>query len=97
MNIWIYVACGLGIVSRTIVPFLLTLKDNPGTKFDRKFLIPPLIGIVINLLVSPIVFSALPSGVDWIAAYIIGWGSTDIGRDALKLVGGNIGALSGLK
>jgi len=97
MNTIIYVVCGLGIVSRTIVPFLLALKDKPDTKFDRKFLIPPLIGIVINLLVAPFVFSTLPSGVDWVAAYIIGWGATDISRDALKLVGGNISALSRLK
>jgi len=97
MNTMIYLSCALGIISRTILPFLLELKDKPNTKFDKKFILPAVLGIVVNLLVAPIVFGSIPVGADWIAAYIVGWGSTDISRDALKLVGGNIKALEFLK
>lgn len=97
MSTVIYLACIAGIVSRTLVPFLLTLKDNPDTKFDRKFLLPAAIAVLINVLVAPVVFSALPEGANWIASYLIGWGSTDISREALKAVGGTAPALNFLK
>ena len=97
MTITLYAVCALGIVSRTLVPYLLVLKDVPGTAFDRKFLLPALIGILINLLVAPFVFHAIPGGADWIVAYIIGWGATDISRDALKVVGSSVPALNAVK
>lgn len=97
MSITLYLVCALGIVSRTIIPYLVVLKDNPGTKFDAKFLLPVAIGIILNLLVAPFVFGAIPTGADWIAAYIVGWGATDISREALKVVGSNVSALSGVK
>jgi hypothetical protein len=93
----IYIASVLGIVARTLVPFLLTIKDNPETKFDRKFLVPVIISVVINLLVAPFVFEQLPAGATWTGAFIFGWGTTDISRDAMKLVGGSVPALSGVK
>ncbi len=97
MTIAIYLACIAGIVSRTLVPFLLAVRDDPATKFDRKFLLPAAIAVLINLLVAPFVFSALPDGASWIASYIVGWGATDISRDALKAVGGTTQSLSFLK
>lgn len=93
----IYIACLLGIVARTIVPFLLELKDKPETQFDRKFLVPPLIAVVINVLTAPFVLQQLPTGTNWIAAFIFGWGMSDISRDAIKFAGGNVQALEGLK
>lgn len=93
----IYIACALGILARTLVPYLLTIKDNPETKFDRKFLVPVIISVVVNLFVAPFVFEQLPAGATWVGAFIFGWGATDISRDAMKLAGGTIPAMSGLK
>jgi hypothetical protein len=93
----IYITCLLGIICRTHVPYLLTLCDNPNTPFDRKFLIPAVISVIVNLLIAPFVFQTLPAGADWIAAYIVGCGATDISRDALKFVGGSVPALHALK
>jgi hypothetical protein len=97
MSAAIYLACVAGTVSRTLVPFLLTLKDNPATKFDRKFLLPAAIAVLINLLVAPFVFSTLPTGASWIVSYMVGWGATDISREALKAIGGTAQSLSFLK
>ncbi len=96
-TVLLYVVCALGIISRTILPYLVALRDAPETKFDRKFLLPPLIGILINLLVAPFVFKTIPGSADWIVAYIVGWGSTDISREALKFVGGTVPALNAVK
>jgi len=93
----IYIACALGVLARTLAPYLLTLKDKPDTKFDRKFLVPVIISVVINFFVAPFVFAQLPAGATWIGAFTFGWGATDVSRDAIKLVGGSIPALSGLK
>jgi hypothetical protein len=53
---WLVVICALlGILGRTIVPYLEELKKDPNIKFDRKFLIPPLVSIIIALIGSPLV------------------------------------------
>jgi hypothetical protein len=92
----IYIFCILGIVSRTLLPFFQTLRDEPNTKWDNKFLVPPVASLVINLMIAPFVFRELPAGADWITAYIIGWGVQDICREVAKSAG-NIPALNGLK
>lgn len=93
----IYVACVAGILGRTVVPYLQTLRDEPNTQFDRKFLVPAVISLVLSLLTAPFVLGQLPSGADWIAAFVFGWGANDISREAIKLAGANIQALGGLK
>lgn len=95
--IGIYIACLLGIAARTIVPYLMELKDNPEMQFDRKFLVPAIVAVIINLLAAPFVLQQLPGGTNWIAAFIFGWGMNDISRDAIKLAAGNVQALEGLK
>ena len=62
----IYIFCILGIVSRTLLPFFQTLRDEPNTKWDNKFLVPPVASLVINLMIAPFVFRELPAGADWV-------------------------------
>ena len=50
----------LGALARTLVPYLETLRDNPETSFDRKFLVPPVVSCVIALVTLPLALSALP-------------------------------------
>ena len=93
----IFLAAALGIISRTLLPFLLTVKDAPDTKFDRKFLLPVLMGVFANLLLAPAVFQSLSAEAGWIVAYLAGYGTTDLSRDLTKLVGANIDRLKWLK
>ena len=81
-------------LARTLIPFLQTLKDNPETKFDRKFLIPPIVSCVISLLTLPVSLSALPpellqpttAGLSLIVAVFVAvWGVTDVVRTVQKL------------
>jgi hypothetical protein len=89
----IIIAVLLGIAGRTIVPYLETLRDNPGMKFDRSFAIPPIVSLVIGLIISPLVLSVIPPeqlqavtlpGVA--AVFASAWGMTDIVRSGQKFV-----------
>jgi hydrogenase-4 membrane subunit HyfE len=84
----------VAIVARTLIPYLQTLRDNPETQFDRKFLVPPIISCIIALLTLPISLSALPpellnpsapSLALLVAVFVAVWGVTDVVRTVQKL------------
>ena len=85
-----------GALARTLVPFLQTLQENPETKFDRKFIVPPIVASIIALITLPLALSAIPkeliesttlsvSGL--VAVFLAVWGATDIVRSGQKIVG----------
>jgi hydrogenase-4 membrane subunit HyfE len=53
-------------MARVVVPYLQTLRESPETKFDRKFVVPAVVSVIIALILSPFVFAALPA--DQVAA-----------------------------
>lgn len=90
----VIVAVLLGIVARTVIPFLQVLKDNPQTQFDRAFLVPAIVTLVIALLTSPLVFAALPpeqlnqetpTFAGLVLLFVAAWGTTDVIRQGQKL------------
>lgn len=82
----------LGIMARIIVPYLQTLKANPQTKFDRAFILPAVVSVLIGLLTTPLVLAVLPPSA-WESVTIQGllgvfglaWGATDISRQIQKV------------
>lgn len=85
-----------GILARTILPFLQTLRDNPDTKFDKAFLVPAVVSVVIALITSPFIFAALPADqlgnaapdlLDLALLFAAAWGLTDVAREAQKFIG----------
>ena len=79
---------------RTLVPYLETLRDNPETSFDRKFLVPPAVSCVIALITLPLALSALPkelmesatlSASGLVAVFLAVWGATDVVRSGRKV------------
>ena len=88
----VIVAVLLGIAGRTVVPYLEAVRDNPETKFDRKFLIPPVVSLLI-LIMSPLILSSIPAEqlqvvtVQGLAGlFAAAWGLTDIARSGQKFV-----------
>jgi len=84
----------LAAVARTLVPYLQTLRDNPETTFDKKFLIPPVVSCVIALLTLPVSLASLPPELLQpstlslsllVAVFVAVWGVTDIARLFQKL------------
>jgi hypothetical protein len=90
---WIIVAALLGITSRTVLPFLQTLKESPETKFDRKFLVPAVVSVIISLVFAPFVLlsvplDAAPTLQGMLITFAAAWGVTDVGRQGQKLISG---------
>ena len=84
----------VGALARTLVPYLETLRDNPETSFDRKFLVPPTVSCVIALITLPLALSALPkelmesaalSTSGLVAVFLAVWGATDVARQGQKV------------
>jgi hypothetical protein len=81
----------LGVVARTLVPYLQTLKDNPETTFDRKFCVPAVVSVVIAVFGLPLVLSGMPetawAAIDvkgYVLAFVAAWGFTDMARAGQK-------------
>ena len=89
----VIVAVLLGIAGRTVVPYLEAVRDNPETKFDRKFLIPPVLSLLTGLIMSPVILSSIPAEqlqvvtIQGLAGlFAAAWGLTDIARSGQKFV-----------
>jgi len=91
--VWVVVALALGILGRTLVPYLQTLQENPDTKFDRKFLIPAAVSCLLAVFTLPFAVTNLPpellnatqvSLLLLATAFVAGWGVTDLIRTGQK-------------
>ena len=94
---WLYLAAIGGIMARTLVPYLIVLQQAPATKFDRKFLVPAAIAVVLALLASPLVLGSITGAETYITAFIAGWGGSDIIREGLKVIGNTVPQLKTLQ
>jgi hypothetical protein len=84
----------LGVICRALVPFLQVLKDQPETTFDRKFVVPAIVTIVIAIFGLPLVLSGMPesawAAIDikgFVLVFVAAWGLTDIARAGQKQIG----------
>jgi hypothetical protein len=90
--LFVLLAAGSGVLIRTVLPYLATLKENPDTKFDSKFLVPPLVSCVIALFTLPLLLTQLPPALlesamtmqAFLAIFAAAWGTTDIAREVQK-------------
>lgn len=96
MNTFLVVLMALlGVLSRTLIPYLQAKRDNPELPWDKKFYIPMLMSLIISGLGFPLVLSQLPAEI-WEAAsvpmyaviYASAWGLTDMSRTGQKQVAG---------
>lgn len=91
----VLIAALLGVLGRTLIPYLQILQEKPDTPFDRKFLLPAGISLLISLITFPLVLSQFPESV-WSSIGIPGlavvfaaaWGVNDITRSGQKRVAG---------
>ena len=85
----------LGVLSRTLIPYLQAKRDNPDISWDKKFYIPMAMSLLISALGFPLILSQLPAEI-WEAAsvpmyaviYASAWGLTDMSRTGQKQVAG---------
>jgi hypothetical protein len=84
---WILLAAGLGVLGRTLLPYLQVLRDYPDTPFDRKFLLPAVVSAIIAVIALPLILGGLPDTIwvsstpqGYILVFVSAWGMTDITR-----------------
>ena len=91
----VVISAALGMTARVLVPYLVALRENPETKFDRKYIVPPLVSVLIGLITLPLVLGTLPAEVMdpesinlsvILLAFTAAWGTSDVIRQAQKLV-----------
>jgi len=84
-----------GTVARVLIPFLHEWRANPDVKFDKKFVVPPILAIVMTLIGVPLLLPSIPPELASATAlslsqigalFLIGWGGTDLLREGQKLV-----------
>ena len=85
----------LGALARVVLPYLQQVQENPGIKFDRQFLVPPLVACVIAVVTLPVTLAALPkdlleattiSPTMMLTAFLAAYGLTDVSRLVQKVV-----------
>lgn len=80
----------VGVAGRTALPYLLKLKANPDTKFDRKFLVPAVTSFLINLVVLPLVIGSTTAGVTtFLGGYLAGWAVQDMVDSVINFSSGS--------
>lgn len=85
----------LGVLGRTLVPYLQMLRDNPDTPFDRRFLLPAAASALLAIIGLPLILAGLPDSA-WLATdvkafvlvFVGAWGLTDMARAVQKQGGG---------
>lgn len=85
MNQYIYVltAIIIGCILRTLVPYLVKIKDGDVTNFDMKFLATLILAIIAGIIAGLLVFPTFVAPVGnlltiVIAALLWGWGSQSV-------------------
>ncbi len=83
----------LGVVARVFVPWLIVRSKDPANgKWSWKYFWPQLIAVLVLLLVAPIVAPDIEEvgQLSVVPAYILGWGTADLGKTLFLDVGGLI-------
>jgi hypothetical protein len=88
------IASLIGAIGRTLVPYALILKENPGTKFDRQFFLPIVGSVLATLVFFPLALPGVAvalqgytivNGFTLAGAFGLGWGLFDMIREGQKI------------
>ena len=77
----------IGLLARVFLPWLAVRRANPKkAKWGWPYVWPQFLGFVLILMVLPLVISDLSviSGLPPQAAWLLGWGAADLGRQTYK-------------
>ena len=84
---FIYMWVGLGVLARVLLPYLNSMKEGKLPKWEAKYLLPPIMSVVISLVTLPLVLETMPAeSMRQFAAFAFGWANTDMSRFVQKLV-----------
>ena len=72
---------------RSLVPFLVKLKKNPKLKWDNKYLVSAVVGLIISGIVSYVIFLQSSVELSFGTSFLLGFTLNSLSRDFHKLFG----------
>lgn len=85
---WIaFLAVFTGVLTRTCVPYLVKLKNNPRLKWENKYLISALAGFVLSLITTLLILPTIDLTVGFVPIFGMAYCLHDLSREAQKLLG----------
>ena len=87
-QVWPWVLLVTGIIARIVVPFLVERQKDPLLGWDRKYILPQILGFVVIALMLPVIIPNLDSisDLNLQAAFLSGWAGGDIGNVGRKFL-----------
>ncbi|MBW3002857.1 hypothetical protein KY338_06885 [Candidatus Woesearchaeota archaeon] len=79
-----YIAILLGVLTRTIVPYLVQLKKKPKLKWDNKYLISAFAGLILALILAYIVSMQMAPGLSPAGEFFAAFTLQDLSRNVQK-------------
>ena len=75
-----------GILTRTLVPFLVALRKNPHLKWNSRYLISAIAGLLLSLVASYVIFIQTDHSMTFGTAFLTAYTLQSVSREAQKLV-----------
>jgi len=82
-----YIAILLGVLTRTIVPYLIKLKKNPKLKWENKYLISAFAGLILAGITAYIVSIQIAPGLTAAGEFFAAFTLQDLSRNVQKMFG----------
>ena len=82
-----YIAILLGVLTRTVVPYLVKLQKNPKLKWDNKYLVSAFAGLILAFILTYIISIQIAPGLGSAGEFFAAFTLQDLSRDVQKMFG----------
>jgi len=82
-----YIGIFLGALARTFVPYLLKLMKTPKLKWQNKYLISAIAGIILSLITATLLAYYISLNVGFIGGFTLAYTLQSLSRDVQKSLG----------
>ena len=73
-----------GVVARTIFPYLVKLKKSPKLKWNNKYLVSALAGLIISIIVTISIYSQMNAELSFGVAFVTAYTLHSVSREIQK-------------
>ena len=80
-----YIAIFLGVLTRTVVPYLVKLKKNPKIKWKNKYLVSAAAGLILTFIIAYIVSIQISPGLTAAGEFFAAFALQDLSRNVQKM------------
>lgn len=82
-----YIAILLGVLARTVVPYLVKLQKNPKIKWDNKYLVSAFAGLLLAFILAYIISLQIAPGLTAAGEFFAAFTLQDLSRNVQKMFG----------